>query len=63
MIGEDQIIYTPACLSCGWVGSDGGRAEAETEGAMHERGERQPWQLAPGTPSPWRPADPATRDG
>jgi hypothetical protein len=57
-IGEARTIYTPACLACGWIGSDGTYAEAEAEGQMHERGERQPWQLPPGTPSPWRPGAP-----
>jgi hypothetical protein len=45
MVGEQQTLYTPACLNCGWIGSDGTMPEAEAEGAMHERGERRPWQL------------------
>jgi hypothetical protein len=46
MVGEQRTLYTPACLNCGWIGSDGTMPEAEDEGAMHERGERRPWQLA-----------------
>jgi len=23
MVGEQQTLYTPACLTCGWIGSDG----------------------------------------
>jgi hypothetical protein len=42
MVGEKETLYTPACLSCGWIGSDGTMAEAEHEGGMHERGERHP---------------------
>lgn len=61
MVGEARTVYTPACLVCGWIGGDGSRAEAEREGRMHERGERQPWQLEPGTATAWRPGDPATR--
>ena len=55
MKGEKGSQWTPACLTCAWIGSDGTRAEAETEARMHERGERQPWQLAPGTIRPWEP--------
>jgi hypothetical protein len=59
MVGETQTLYTPSCLSCGWIGSDGTRPEAEEEGRMHERGERHPWQIAPGPVVPWRPGGPA----
>jgi hypothetical protein len=55
MVGERGTTYSPACLACGWCGGDGTRAEAEAESRMHERGERQPWQLAPGTAKPWEP--------
>jgi hypothetical protein len=56
MVGEQRTIYTPACLSCGWIGSDGTRLEAEREGEMHERGERQPWQMAPHQRPGWEGA-------
>lgn len=56
MVGEQQTVYTPACLSCGWIGSDGTRLDAEREGAMHERGERQPWQMAPHQRPGWESA-------
>jgi hypothetical protein len=62
MVGETRTLFTPACLNCGWVGSDGTRGEAEEEGLMHERGERHPWQLRPGSATPWRPGDPTTRE-
>jgi hypothetical protein len=55
MVGDSRTIYTPACLNCGWIGGDGTRLEAETEAGMHERGERQPWHLGPGSVEPWRP--------
>jgi hypothetical protein len=58
MVGESRTAYTPACLNCGWIGSDGSRVEAEAEGVMHERGERHPWQLGPGEIRPWRPGGP-----
>ncbi len=58
MVGEQQTLYTPACPSCGWIGSDGTMAEAEHEGSMHERGERHPWQLAPGEARTWAPGTP-----
>jgi hypothetical protein len=60
MVGEQQRLYTPACLSCGWIGSDGTRVEAEREGGMHERGERQPWIMAPGQTPGWE-GEPRTR--
>jgi hypothetical protein len=44
MVGEKGTLYSPACLTCGWCGGDGTRAEAETEAAMHQRGERHPWR-------------------
>ena len=53
MVGEQGTLYTPACLFCGWIGSDGTRPEAEAEGGMHERGERQPWIMAPGQTPAW----------
>jgi hypothetical protein len=53
MVGEQGTLYTPACLTCGWIGSDGTMAEAEYEGGMHERGERQPWIMAPGQRVGW----------
>jgi hypothetical protein len=53
MVGEQRTLYTPACLNCGWIGSDGTMPEAEAEGAMHERGERRPWQMAPGQEPGW----------
>jgi hypothetical protein len=60
--GEKETQWTPACLLCDWIGSDGTHAEAEQEGQMHERGERHPWQFAPGeTPEPWRPGQSAIR--
>jgi hypothetical protein len=58
MVGEQRTLYTPACLNCGWIGSDGTMPEAEAEGAMHERGERRPWQMAPGQEPGWE----ASRD-
>jgi hypothetical protein len=58
MVGERRTLYTPACLNCGWIGSDGTMPEAEGEGAMHERGERRPWQMAPGQEPGWE----ASRD-
>jgi hypothetical protein len=48
MVGEQRTMVTPACLNCGWIGSDGTRPEAEAEGEMDERGERQPWVMTPG---------------
>jgi hypothetical protein len=62
MRGEKITVWAPACLSCGWHGGDGTRAEAEAEAAMHERGERQPWQLAPGQRPGWE-GDPRSRPG
>jgi hypothetical protein len=59
MKGDRRIQWTPFCLTCNWTGSDGTRAEAEHEAGMHERGERHPWQLAPGTARAWRPGDAA----
>jgi hypothetical protein len=53
LVGEKQTLYTPSCLTCGWVGGDGSRVEAEAEGRMHERGERQPWQIVPGQAAGW----------
>ena len=53
MVGERQTLWTPACLNCGWYGSDGMRAEAEEEAAMHERGEVQPWIMQPGQKPAW----------
>jgi hypothetical protein len=61
MVGETGTVYTPACLSCGWIGGDGPRVEAEREGRMHERGERQPWRPEPGNAPDWRPGDPTMR--
>lgn len=61
MAGDRRTQWTPACLACGWIGSDGTRAEAEEEAAMHERGERRPWQLERGEAEPWRPGDPTMR--
>jgi hypothetical protein len=34
MVGESRTLNTPACLICGWIGSDGSRAEAEHEGRI-----------------------------
>jgi hypothetical protein len=49
MKGPRGAIHTPACLSCGWVGEETNRrVMAVREGEMHERGERWPWQVAPG---------------
>jgi hypothetical protein len=53
-------MWSPACLSCGWYGSDGTRFEAEEEVRMHERGERHPWQMAPGQKPGWE-GDPRSR--
>lgn len=53
MKGDRRTQWTPACLNCSWIGSDGTRAEAEQEAQMHERGERHPWQ--PLTIEPWHP--------
>lgn len=58
--GEKQTLYTPACLSCGWIGSDGTMAEAEREGAMHARGEVHPWIMQPGQKPGWE-GDPRSR--
>jgi hypothetical protein len=58
MVGETQTLYTPTCLTCGWHGGDGTMAEAEREGAMHESGERHPWQVAPGEVKTWAPGTP-----
>jgi hypothetical protein len=60
MVGEQQTLYTPVCLTCGWIGSDGTMAEAEHEGGMHERGEVQPWIMAPGQ-KPEREGGPPSR--
>ncbi|HVX31702.1 MAG TPA: hypothetical protein VHA80_01060 [Solirubrobacterales bacterium] len=58
MVGERGTLHTPACLTCGWIGGDGTHAEAEGEAAMHERGERQPWQFPRGqAPRVWQPGD------
>jgi hypothetical protein len=63
IVGEQGTMCTPACLNCGWIGGDGTRPEAEAEGEMHERGERQPWIMVPAQPPAWegkprsRPAD------
>jgi hypothetical protein len=54
MLGEQRTIYTSACRNCGWIGSDGSRPEAEAEGAKHERGERQAWQMKPGEKPGWK---------
>jgi len=56
--GENGTMYTLFCLVCGWQGGDSTRAEAETEGRMHERRERQPWQFEPGSIEPWKPGNP-----
>jgi hypothetical protein len=53
MVGEKQTLYSPACLSCGWYGSDGTRAEAEAEARMHERGKVQPWIMQAGQEAGW----------
>lgn len=55
--GEKGTEYTPACLTCAWIGSDGTRRQAVEEAGMHERGERHPWQLAPGEIRVWSPGD------
>lgn len=47
----------------GWIASDGTGLEAEREGAMHERGERHPWQMAPLQRGPCWPGDSAERMG
>lgn len=39
MEGDGGTVWTPACLSCGWVGTGGPRPAAETEAALHEAGE------------------------
>jgi hypothetical protein len=59
MRGDHRSMWTPSCLTCGWVGSDNTRLEAEREGAMHERGEVQPWIAQPGQPR-WE-GDPRSR--
>jgi hypothetical protein len=56
--GEKTTMVTTVCLACGWHEGDGTRAKAETEAGMHDRGERYPWQLAPGEAKPWRPGCP-----
>jgi hypothetical protein len=61
MVGEQRTMVTPACLNCGWIGSDGTRPGAEEEPRMHERDERNPWQLAPGEVRPWQPGEAAPR--
>ena len=48
MVGEKRTIFTPACLSCGWIGADGPRLKAEEQGRRHEAGEVPPWIVAPG---------------
>jgi hypothetical protein len=60
MKDAQRTQWTPACLNCGRIGSDGPRAEAEKEGAMHEPGERQPWVMAPGEKRGWG-GDPESR--
>lgn len=58
--GERETQYTPACLKCSWIGSDTSYADAVAEGEMHVRGERQPWQIAPGeVRRAWAPSDQA----
>jgi hypothetical protein len=59
--GEKETQFTAACLLCNWIGSDTTHTEAVEEGEMHERGERHPWQMAPGTALPWSPGDPTMR--
>ncbi len=54
--GDRWTQWTPACLACGWIGGDGTRVEAEREAEMHERGERQPWQMAAGQRPGWEAA-------
>lgn len=39
MRGDDGTLWTPACLSCGWVGTDGPRAAAVVAAARHEADE------------------------
>jgi hypothetical protein len=56
--GEHGTLCTAFCLTCNWMGGDGTRGEAETEAGMHERGERHPWQLAPGEAEAWKPGNP-----
>ena len=54
MRGDRRTIFTPACLNCGWVGSDTTRrAAAVADGRLHEDGGRHPWQLAPGERRTW----------
>ena len=53
--GERDTLCTAFCLVCGWMGGDATRGDAEAEAEMHERGERHPWQLAPGEAKPWKP--------
>ncbi|MBS1843098.1 MAG: hypothetical protein JST53_01660 [Actinobacteria bacterium] len=59
--GENDSQFTAFCLSCSWVSGDGTIPEVEAEARAHERGERRPWQVEPGSTRPWRPGDPTTR--
>ena len=61
MRSDDRTLWTPACLSCGWVGSDTHRrAAAVADGRRHEEGLRDPWQMAAGEHSGWD-GDPRSR--
>jgi hypothetical protein len=54
MKGEQRIVFTPACLNCGWIGSDTTRrTEALAEGRLHEEGRRHPWVIGPGERRTW----------
>ncbi|HTR74554.1 MAG TPA: hypothetical protein VMH33_04765 [Solirubrobacterales bacterium] len=46
MQGEAGTLWTPACLSCGWVGTGGPRRAAEAEGSRHEADEAAPIVIA-----------------
>ncbi len=46
--------WTSVCADCPWMGGDHTRREpAEADAEKHRRGERWPWQLAPG--EEWTP--------
>jgi hypothetical protein len=55
MAGDKRVQWTPACLPCRWIGSDGTRSEAEEEARMHERGELPPWIIPKGEHREWTP--------
>jgi hypothetical protein len=53
MVRGGRTVCVPACLTCGWTGSEGTRIEAERRGAAHELvGTSRRAEAAPGAQSP-----------